>query len=132
MFPASDLLIGSLPKRFHFKQSCQRFRQGTERPTESPVKEPEFLELWSFPPYSLTFPAPVSAVDYALLPSNSAEAVLSCSCRQNCVMSVCLSVCLSLAYKESLAGHYSSKVNKFMVPQFFSISMRRHDLFVIL
>lgn len=127
-FPAWDLLVGSLPKRFHFKQSCQRFRQGTESPTETPVKEPEFLELWSFPPDSLTFPAPVSAMGYALFPSDSTEAVLSHSCRQNCVMSVCL----SLGFKESLAGHYSSEVNKFMVPPFFPTGMRGHGLFVIL
>ncbi|KAK7806739.1 hypothetical protein U0070_003918 [Myodes glareolus] len=52
---------------------------------------------------------------YALFPSDSTEAMLSHSCRQNCVMSVCL----SLGFKESLAGHYSSEVNKFMVPPFF-------------
>lgn len=106
MFPAWDLLVGSLPKRFHFKQSCQRFRQGTESPTETPIKEPEFLELLSIPPDSLTFPAPVSAVGYALFSSDSTEAVLSRSCRQNCVMSVCL----SLDFKESLTGHFFQRL----------------------
>lgn len=114
-FPAWDLLVGSLPKRFHFKQSCQKFRQGTESPTETPIKEPEFLELRSFPPNSLTFPSPVSAMGCALFSSDSTEAVLSCSCQQNCVMSVFL----SLGFKESLTDHYSSEINKLMVPQFF-------------